>query len=72
MTKEYVDERLLTAKEFADFLNLKVSTVRAWCLRRVITFCRLNGRAVRIPYSEAQRLIDAGRVPARENKRAFE
>lgn len=72
MTKEYVDERLLTAKEFADFLNLKVSTVRAWCLRRVITFYRLNSHAVRIPYSEVQRLIDAGKVPARENKRAFE
>ena len=66
MTKEYVDERLLTAKEFADFLNLRVSTVRAWCLRRRISFCRVNGRAVRIPLSEVQRIVKAGMVPARE------
>jgi excisionase family DNA binding protein len=72
MATEIIDDRLLTVMEFAAFLNVKVSTIRAWCLRRRISFCRVNGRAVRIPFSEAQRIVKAGMVPARENKRAFE
>lgn len=66
MATEVTDDRLLTVMEFAALLNVKVSTIRAWCLRRRISFCRVNGRAVRIPLSEAQRIVQAGMVPARE------
>lgn len=64
-SKQFDDQRLLNAAEFAEFLNVKVSTVRAWCLRRRISFCRINGKAVRIPFSEVRRIIEAGMVPAR-------
>jgi excisionase family DNA binding protein len=68
MAKEIFDDRLLTATAVAALLNVKVSTVRAWCLRRKINFCRVNGRAVRIRLSEVQRIIEVGMVPAHESK----
>jgi len=70
MAKELFDDRLLTVMEFAAFLNVKVCTVRAWCLRRRVSFCRVNGRAVRIPFSEVRRIVEAGMVPARESRDA--
>jgi excisionase family DNA binding protein len=68
MATEPFSDRLLTVMECAEFLNVKVCTVRAWCLRRKISFCRVNGRAVRIPFSEVQRIVEAGMVPAQESR----
>jgi excisionase family DNA binding protein len=68
MTKEIVS-RLLRVPEFAERLGLRPSTVRAWILHRRISFVRVGTRAIRIPETEAQRLLAAGFVPAREVRR---
>jgi excisionase family DNA binding protein len=57
--------RLLRVPEFAESLNVHVSTVRGWILKRRITTVRV-GRSVRVPASEVERMITAGTVPARE------
>jgi excisionase family DNA binding protein len=58
-------ERLLTVCEAAQALNLKVSTVRAWLLRRKLP--RVNcGRAVRIPADAIEQFIERNTIPARE------
>jgi excisionase family DNA binding protein len=59
--------RLLTVQEAARYLGLTVSCLRAWILKRRIASVRL-GRAVRIPYSEIERLIEEGYVPARPER----
>jgi excisionase family DNA binding protein len=61
---------LLRVKEFAEAGNFRESTIRAWVLRRKITVVRLGGRAIRIPASELDRLIQEGTVPARGSQRA--
>jgi excisionase family DNA binding protein len=61
---------LLRIEEFAAILNIKESTVRAWILRRRIAKVRVGRRAVRIPASEVNRLIDAGITPAQEDRHA--
>jgi excisionase family DNA binding protein len=67
--KVMVDGQLLQIKQAAERLGLKASTLRAWVLRRRIGYCRVGGRAVRIPASEVDRLIREGYVPAREVQR---
>ena len=57
--------QLLRVDEVAQRLNLKVSTIRAWILKRRIPYIRL-GRAIRISESVLLYLIEAGTVPARE------
>lgn len=64
-----VNERLLRPQEAAEQLGLRVSTVRSWILHRRIEVVRVGRRAVRIPSTAVQRLIEAGRVPAREERR---
>jgi excisionase family DNA binding protein len=54
---------LLTVDEAAEQLAIKRPTVRAWMARRKIGYVRL-GRAVRIPASEIDRLLEQGTVPA--------
>jgi len=56
---------LLRVGEAADRLGVKESTVRAWVLRRQLGYVRVGKRAVRIPSSEVQRIINEGAVPAR-------
>jgi excisionase family DNA binding protein len=56
-----------TVKEAAAELNVSVSTVRAWVAQRRLGCVRL-GRAVRIPASEIERLLNAGFVPAIERR----
>jgi excisionase family DNA binding protein len=62
--------RFLRVEEFAEQLNIKPSTTRAWLLRHRITFVRISARAFRIPFSEVERLIAEGTVPAREDRNA--
>ena len=61
------DGKLLTSQQLADEIGLKVSTVRAWVLRRRINVVRV-GRAVRIPRTEVERLMKEGFTPARPNR----
>jgi len=56
---------MLTVRQAAQRLGLRESTLRAWILRRRLTFTRL-GRAIRIPSDVVDRLIEDGTVPCRE------
>lgn len=61
-------KNLLTVAEAAEALNLKVSTVRAWLLRRKLP--RVNcGRSVRIPAEAIAQFIERNTVSAREEHR---
>ncbi len=51
-----------TVHEAAQELGLSVHTVRAWIAQRRIAHIRL-GRAVRIPYSEIERLLRDNTIP---------
>jgi len=60
------DNVVLKVGEFAEMLNIRQATVRRWLLVQRIESVRF-GRAVRIPASEAERLIAEGRRPRRGN-----
>lgn len=60
-------KNLLTVAETAEALNLKVSTVRAWLLRRKLP-CVNCGRAVRIPAEAVAEFIERNTVPARAER----
>lgn len=60
--------QLLTVKQAAELLGLKVATIRAWLLRRKLP--RVNcGRAVRIPAEAIAQFIERNTIPAREERR---
>lgn len=60
--------QLLTVKQAADALGLKVATIRAWLSRRKLP--RVNcGRAVRIPAEAVAAFIERNTIPAREERR---
>ena len=59
-------ERLLRPGEAAEQLGLRVSTIRAWILHRRIPAVRVGRRAIRIPQSAVQSIIEAGTIPVRE------
>ena len=59
--------KFLRVAEFAEALNIKESTARAWILRHKVSYVRLNGRAVRIPASEVDRILSEGLIPARKD-----
>jgi excisionase family DNA binding protein len=60
--------QLLTVKQAADALGLKVATIRAWVSRRKLP--RVNcGRAVRIPAQAVAEFIERNTIPAREERR---
>jgi len=61
------DRRLLTVPQFAAELNISQAAVRRWVLERRIEIIKLS-RLVRIPYSEAARLLAEGVRPRRERK----
>lgn len=55
--------QLLTVKEAADSLGLKVATIRAWLASRKLP--RVNcGRAVRIPAEAIAEFIERNTIPA--------
>jgi excisionase family DNA binding protein len=56
---------LVTVGEAAAALALSVHTIRMWIATRRIGCVKL-GRAVRIPMSEIDRLVEWGKVPARD------
>jgi excisionase family DNA binding protein len=62
-------EKLLRVAEAAEQLGLQVSTIRAWILHRRINVIRVGRRAIRIPSSAVQKIIDAGTIPASEGRR---
>jgi excisionase family DNA binding protein len=59
-------DKLLRVTEVAERLGLRVSTIRAWVLYRRIEAVRVGRRAIRIPSSAVQKIIEAGMIPARE------
>lgn len=59
---------MLTIEQAANQLGLKPSTLRAWVIRRKISYLKI-GRAVRVPEKEIERLIRESTVPAREPTR---
>jgi excisionase family DNA binding protein len=61
-------KKLLSVAEAAEALNLRVSTVRAWLLRRRLP--RVNcGRSVRIPAEAIREFIEKNTIPAQERRR---
>jgi excisionase family DNA binding protein len=59
-----METRLLKICEFASRLGVTQSCIRRWVLERRVATVKV-GRLVRIPESEAQRIVDAGLRPAR-------
>ena len=57
-------QNLMTVSEFAKTLGVTRSCIRRWVLERRVATVKL-GRLVRIPETEAQRMVDAGLRPAR-------
>jgi excisionase family DNA binding protein len=60
-------EKLLTVEDAANILGFKVVTLRKWIAMRKVGAVRVGARSVRIPERELVRLIDAGRVPVRQD-----
>jgi excisionase family DNA binding protein len=56
--------KLLTVKQSAEQLGLSARTVWAWIYARKLGVVRL-GRAVRIPQTAIDELIEAGSIPAK-------
>ena len=63
-SKELRSKDLLTVAEAAVVLGIKEATVRAWILKRKVTYVKL-GRVVRIPTKELEMLIERATVPSR-------
>jgi excisionase family DNA binding protein len=56
-------ETLVSLEEAARRLGMKTVTLRMWASRRKIARCKI-GRAVRIPESEIERIIESSMIPA--------
>ena len=57
---------LLRVTRAAEELGVSIHTVRAWIAQRRIGHVRL-GRAIRVPRSEVERLLEIGFVPAKRS-----
>lgn len=62
-----MSNKLLNVKEFAAITGMKPSTVRQKVWRREVEYVKI-GRSVRFKPETAQKLIDAGTVPALERQ----
>lgn len=60
-------QRLLTVKQAADEMGLSARTIWAWVYARKLGVVRL-GRAVRIPQTAIDELIEFGTVPAKAER----
>jgi excisionase family DNA binding protein len=56
--------QLLTVPEAAAALGIKQATVRAWILKRRITYVKI-GRLVWVPAKDIKLLIERGTIPSR-------
>ena len=61
-------DKLLRPEEVADWLGLRVPTIRSWILHRRIEVVRVGRRAIRIPASVVRKIIESGTIPARERQ----
>ena len=61
------DGRMLTLAQAARLLGLQPVTLRAWAARRKIAVHRL-GRAIRVPMSEVERLLEESFIPAKPER----
>ena len=60
--------QLLTVKQAAEALGLKVATIRVWIAKRRLP--RVNcGRAVRVPAEAIAEFIEHNTIPARQERR---
>lgn len=59
--------KLLTLPEAAEVTGFRVSTWRAWILRRKVPFHRI-GRSIRIAESDVLAMFENSRIPARETR----
>jgi len=60
--------KLLSVKETAEMLAVKVPTVRVWLSKRRLPFVRC-GRSIRVPQDAVVRFIEKNTVPELEKKR---
>ena len=60
--------QLLTVVQFATVLNVTPACVRRWLLEKRIASVKVGRRLIRIPATEAQRIIDEGLRPARRER----
>ena len=58
---------LMDTEQFAAAIGVQPSTVRQWVWRRQVEFVRI-GRAIRFKPETAEKLIEAGTVPALERQ----
>lgn len=63
--------RLLTVNETAERLGMKPATIRLWLAQRKLGHVKLS-RAVRVPESEVERMIEENTIPARELRRGHQ
>ncbi|HUY13670.1 MAG TPA: helix-turn-helix domain-containing protein [Terriglobia bacterium] len=56
------DSGLMTVPETASYLRLKISTIRAWVLKRRIPYVKMGGRVL-IRRVDIQGLIEKSFVP---------
>lgn len=64
---QQVRKGLMTVREFAEAVGLKPASVRQKIWRRELEFVRI-GRAIRFKPETAEKLIEAGTVPALEQQ----
>lgn len=57
--------RLLTLAEAAEVTGFRLSTWRAWILRRKVPYHRI-GRSIRVAESDVVAMIESSRIPARD------
>jgi excisionase family DNA binding protein len=58
-------DTLLELETAAHHLGISVSLLRVWVAKRKIGIVRISPNHIRVPTSEVNRIIAAGRVPAR-------
>jgi hypothetical protein len=60
------NEEYVRIDEFAQRANIKTKTARAWVAMGKVSSVRLSAKAIRIPLSELNRLIEEGTRLAKE------
>jgi hypothetical protein len=62
------ESTLMTVPDFARAVSVTTACIRRWVWERRVASVKL-GRCVRIPATEAARIIDAGMRPAKQRTR---